>query len=335
MLTGPTHVFDFVCQQTGRCCNSGWKVELSHYDQVNLMAKGRGTPLEARLEQDVVPDPAPQDGEDYQRTYHLRKGACGGCSFLDGKSCKLHATLGPLALPDPCRNFPVIATQTAWGVEVGYNLTCPHAISLTAKSPFVISRREDWERPLDPQQSRASFIPPPEGWKTWRTARNAAIAALESSSASLLDEVAVALGHVTRGPWDAAAVTSWCDGLDIAERIAVSFDECGPFLETWGPRLQAPPEWSSVTDGLASLSADDALLVRRYLQHTVHTVYFRTGQPTERAYRWALAAFATVLRLSPAMARAYPKAPVRAAIVLTEMGIFGDLRTLESTPLPA
>lgn len=343
MLTGPNHVFDFVCQQTGRCCSSGWKVELSHYDQVNLVAKARGTPIEAAVAEHVIADPAAEGADDYQRTYHLAKSACGGCTFLDGNRCSIHAAIGPLALPDPCRNFPVIAVQTAWGVEVGYNLTCPHAIALTAKSPLTMERREDWERPLDPQQTRASFIPPPEGWRAFREARKRALDALAPAASdeaglsddALLDAVAASLEAVALASWDRSKIETFADALDVRARIEVCVDECAPFLSTWGAPLSGPPRWATLREGLEAAGTEGRRLVARYLQHTLHTCYFRTGLPAPHAYRLALAAWAAVVRLGPGLAEAYPKAPLRAAIVLVEMGLFGDLRSLAATPLPS
>lgn len=345
MLSGPNHVFEFVCQQTGRCCRSRWKVELSHYDKVNLEARARGSEVEEAVRVGVIEDePEPggdgeggAEAEAYRRTYHLAKSACGGCGFLDGNRCSLHAALGPEALPEPCRNFPVIAVQTGWGVEVGYNLTCPHAIALTAKRPFAVERRDDWERPLDPQQSRASFIPPPGGWAGWRARRAGAIGALDGvgDGAGLVAAVGAAMQKVAGGAWG-GEVERWCDALELRDRIEVSYAECAPFLKTWGEALERAPEWGSVAEGLAVAERCGGVgLVGRYLQHTLHTVYFRTGQPEGVAYLWALAAFGAVLRLLPAMEASYPKAPVEAAIVLVEMGVFGDLRTLGEVMLPA
>lgn len=331
MLSGPNHVFDFVCQQTGRCCRAGWKVEIDHYDQVNLVSRARGTDLEQAIGAQVVPDPA-HDGEDFERRYHLQKDGCGACSFLDGDRCGIHGALGPLALPDPCRNFPVIAMKTAWGTEVGYNLACPHAIALTAASPFSYERREDWERPLDPQQTRSTFIAPEGGWKPFLGNRREAIMRLGSSTAeTLLADVAAAMALLSSAAWTAASVATWCDNLVLEQRVAPVIAECAPFLKTWGPALEAPPAFSPVADGLGL----DPVLAARYLQHTLHTVYFRTGQPTERAYLLALAAFGMAVRLAPALSATYPKAPLRAAIVLTEVGLFGDLRTLGDLALPA
>lgn len=331
MLSGPNHVFDFVCQQTGRCCRAGWKVEIDHYDQVNLVSRAKGTELEPTIAAQVVPDPT-HDGEDFERRYHLQKDDCGACSFLDGDRCGIHGALGPLALPDPCRNFPVIAMKTAWGTEVGYNLACPHAIALTAASPFSYERREDWERPLDPQQTRSTFIAPDGGWKPFLANRREAIAKLSSSSSeTLLADVAAAMTLLGPGAWTPASVASWCDALTLEQRVAVVIGECAPFLKTWGPALEAPPTFSSLAEGLAH----DPVLAARYLQHTLHTVYFRTGQPMPRAYLLALAAFGMAVRLAPALSATYPKAPLRAAIVLTEVGLFGDLRTLGALSLPA
>ena len=341
MISGPRQVFEFVCQQTGRCCRSSWKVELTHYDYVNLASVARDTALEAAVRDQVVADPHDEDDDDYQRTYHLAKSACGGCSFLDGNRCGMHATLGPLALPEPCRNFPVIATRTAWGTEVGYNLTCPHAITLTAKTPFAIERRDDWERPLDPHQTRASMLPPPEGWKAWRATRQAAIEALNSNDRpngptadDLMTGVANAMNAIG-GTWTAASVTTWCDALALESRIAESVVEAGPFLGTWGEPLTSPPAWSSMANALALATATNNLeLAARYLQQTLHTVYFRTGLPAAQAYRIALAAFGAVMRLAPALVQPYPKGPFKAAIVLVELGLFGELRTLPTVSLP-
>lgn len=343
MLSGPSQVFEFVCQQTGRCCRSKWKVELTHYDRVALVAKARGTPLEAAVMAGVIADEdvGAEAAEDYERTYHLTKCA-DGCSFLDGDRCSLHAALGAEALPDPCRNFPVIAVSTAWGTEVGYNLTCPHAIALTARSPFRIERNDDWERPLDPQQTRASMIPPPEGWRAFRASRGAAIAALaepgESGQSELMARVAVAMQAVVPGAWTPESTAAWCDALALDARIAESVAEAAPFLRTWGEPLAEPPAWSSLAEGLAAVEAlgrREALA--RYLQHTLHTVYFRTGLPSARAYAFALAAFAAAARMVPALTASYanPKGdPLAAAIVLVEMGLFGDLRSLATLTLP-
>lgn len=339
MLSGPSQVFEFVCQQTGRCCRSRWKVELTHYDRVALVAKARGTPLEAAVAAGVIADDGPADPtaavEDYERTYHLTKCA-DGCSFLDGNRCSLHAGLGAEALPDPCRNFPVIAVATAWGTEVGYNLTCPHAIALTARSPFRIERNDDWERPLDPQQTRASMIPPPEGWRAFRAARSSAIAALANEGeADLMARVAAAMRAVVPGAWSAESTAAWCDALALEARIAESVGEAAPFLRTWGEPLAAAPAWSKIGEGLtAVLALDQREALARYLQHTLHTIYFRTGLPAARAYPFALAAFAAAARMVPALALAYPRGPLEAAIVLVEMGLFGDLRSLAALTLP-
>ncbi|HRE90735.1 MAG TPA: YkgJ family cysteine cluster protein [Myxococcota bacterium] len=333
MLSGPNHVFSFVCQQTGRCCRAGWKVEIDHYDQVNLVAKARGTELEAAIAERVVPDASDGEASEqaFERTYHLEKDACGACSFLDGDRCGIHGALGPQALPDPCRNFPVIAMKTAWGTEVGYNLACPHAIALTAASPFSYERREEWERPLDPQQTKATFIAPDGGWNPFLASRRAAIAKLSASTAeTLLADIAEAMSLLGSGSWTAADIERWCDALALEPRVAVVIDECAPFLKTWGPALGAAPSWSSLEDGLGL----DPALAARYLQHTLHTVYFRTGQPMGRAYLLALAAFAMAVRMAPALSATYSKAPLRAAIVLTEVGLFGDLRSLGVVELP-
>jgi Fe-S-cluster containining protein len=334
MLSGPNHVFSFVCQQTGRCCRAGWKVEIDHYDQVNLVAKARGTELEAAIAERVVADSGEpsEDGQAFERTYHLEKDACGACSFLDGNRCGIHGALGPQALPDPCRNFPVIAMKTAWGTEVGYNLACPHAIALTAASPFAYERREAWERPLDPQQTRATFIPPDGGWNPFLASRRAAIMKLTGSTTeTLLADIAEAMSLLGTGTWTAESISRWCDALALESRVSVVIDECAPFLKTWGPALDSAPTWSSLPDGLGL----DPVLAARYLQHTLHTVFFRTGQPMGRAYLLALAAFGMAVRMAPSLGATYPKAPLRAAIVLTEVGLFGDLRSLGGLVLPA
>lgn len=332
MLSGPNHVFEFVCQQTGRCCRAGWKVEIDHYDQVNLVAKARGSDLEQAVAERVVADVSlPERAtNEYERTYHLAKDECGACSFLDGNRCGVHGALGAKALPDPCRNFPVIAMKTAWGTEVGYNLACPHAIALTAKSAFAYERREDWERPLDPQQTKATFIPPAPGWQGFLGARRAAVSKLSSATEeTLLADVARAMNEVVGG-FDAGSLVRWCDSLDLRDRVTPVITECAPFLSTWGPPLAQAPEWSPLAEGLVI----EPELAARYLQHTLHTVYFRTGQPLTRAYLFALAAFAMATRMAPALRATYPKAPLRAAIVLTEVGLFGDLRTLDRVVLP-
>lgn len=343
-LTGPNHVFSFVCQQTGRCCRAGWKVELDHYDQVNLSTRARGTDLESAVADRVQPDPADPDApstEDFQRTYHLAKNTCGACSFLEGDRCGIHAALGPLALPDPCRNFPVMAVQTAWGVEVGYHLACPHAIQLTASTPFAFETRESWDRPLDPQQTRASFIPPPEGWKAFLTARRAAIARLNDPDTLEVDTfpaaLAAAFSTLLPNAWTTETLLAWCDDLELAARLAPVLTEATPFLKTWGPPLPAAPGFSPFEAGLAAVEQHPGgglALAARYLQHTLHTVYFRTGQPRAVAYPLALAALAMAVRLTPTLAATYPKAPLRAAIVLTELAVFSDLRTLGRLPLP-
>jgi hypothetical protein len=129
---------DYACRHSGACCTAGWPIPveagtlgvLEHAVADGRLAAPRGA--------DALwlrPANAPAD------TPALVQADDQGCVFFDaarGRRCRIHAVLGPTALPVACREFPRISILEPRGASVTLSHYCPTAAALLEHDVEVV-----------------------------------------------------------------------------------------------------------------------------------------------------------------------------------------------------
>jgi Fe-S-cluster containining protein len=121
---------DYGCRQRGTCCKAGWPIPVEASLVAPLteaIASGRLTPRVASACFESPPG-APGD------TPVLLTRPGGRCVFFDEdpSRCRVHASVGHLALPMACRQFPRITVRDPRGASVTLSHYCPTAAGLLA-----------------------------------------------------------------------------------------------------------------------------------------------------------------------------------------------------------
>lgn len=120
---------DYVCQNSGVCCGSGWDIAVER--PIHLTLRSRLHKSQVRLPhgpdgfQPMADPPADCD-------VSFRIHASGSCWFRDNEAsrCAVHRAFGEAALPSACRQFPRVCLLEPEQVSVSLSHYCPTAADL-------------------------------------------------------------------------------------------------------------------------------------------------------------------------------------------------------------
>ncbi|MGE0489501.1 MAG: YkgJ family cysteine cluster protein [Vulcanimicrobiota bacterium] len=102
------------CLQCAKSCRTAWKIPVSQE-----VFQGLIDSESVRRVEGLGLEPFAQSREQLVLT-----NCEGGCVFLEGNRCHIHATLGPAAKPTSCRQFPFFPVETPDGLFVGVSFYC-------------------------------------------------------------------------------------------------------------------------------------------------------------------------------------------------------------------
>jgi Fe-S-cluster containining protein len=200
------------CRNTGACCTSNWPIpiEVDRYERARAaLASGALRPPGSAGDRAFVPGPPNAPGD----TAALLATAKGRCVFHDPAGrCAIHSTLGPVALPLACRQFPRVSVMDPRGVSVTLSHYCPTVASLS-NDVNTENDEDDRERRfivvnpaafpptaeyvgLDARTALPPLLRPGMlmDWESWWMIESATVDVLQSSSGP----VNLALGRVQR-----------------------------------------------------------------------------------------------------------------------------------------
>jgi hypothetical protein len=124
---------DYLCENTGVCCSSGWDIAVEH--AVELQLRGRFKQKGVRL-----PNGAdgfrPMSDPPAGCVSSFRRLQTGTCWFRDteARRCAIHREFGEDALPSACRQFPRICVLEPDVVSLSLSHYCPTAAGLLFRS---------------------------------------------------------------------------------------------------------------------------------------------------------------------------------------------------------
>jgi hypothetical protein len=221
---------DYLCENTGVCCSSGWDIAVEH--AVELQLRSRFTQHNVRLpngSDGFTSIADPPDG----CVSSFRRVQTGTCWFRDTEAqrCAIHREFGELALPSACRQFPRICVLEPSVISLSLSHYCPTAagllfraagdFSITDGTPGVSQGRN--LEGLDARASCSPFLRPGvllgfDGLRAFEEGALAVLAAGDLSNA--LNRIQLA-GYQA-GQWrpERGALVSWIEAAFAGEASA-------------------------------------------------------------------------------------------------------------------
>jgi hypothetical protein len=154
---------DYLCENTGVCCSSGWEIAVEHSVELRLRSHFKQQNVRLPNGSDgFTPMADPPDG----CVSSFRRVQAGTCWFRDTEAqrCAIHREFGEASLPSACRQFPRICVLEPDGVSLSLSHYCPTAAGLLfrAEGDFSVTEGRpgvSLGRNLEGLDARASCSP--------------------------------------------------------------------------------------------------------------------------------------------------------------------------------
>lgn len=241
----------YACRHSGACCSSGWDIpiERARVAAVALL-RPDGTWLH------------PARGAPPEVAGILAVAETGHCVF-HRQGCEIQHVLGHVALPTACQHFPREVLHDPRGTFVTLSHYCPTAADLlfSHQGPVEIVEGPAVLPDGDPEGLDARDVLPPLLWV--------------GSGRDQRGQVGMLMDWDAYSAWEAHMVRTLTAGAGgPADRALDTLDDDLARLTSWRPgavslaqtiTALAPPGHANGAAALAAGSADDEVVIRRYL----------------------------------------------------------------------
>lgn len=197
---------DYLCQNSGVCCSSGWEIAVERAVHVSLQSRLREPSVRLPRGPDgfrATADPPPACEVSFR---HLPDGSCW---FRDKQErrCAIHREFGEPSLPSACRQFPRVCVLEPAQVSVSLSHYCPTAAALLFLDSVTFGLVDnpasfpgDWPfEGLDARDACSPFLRPGVllGFDGLRAFEDCAVSALSEGDAwSALSRVEAAIDRI-------------------------------------------------------------------------------------------------------------------------------------------